>query len=442
MEYPPTKYNRVGAADQLLGNAFFQKNNIKFYGSYYETYDIINDYLEDNQSDHAFFIIDLGEITKAYNKWTALLPNVKPHYAVKCNPNPVILEALATLGCNFDCASENEIKTIIEITADPSRIIFANPCKMSSQIRYARANDVDLMTFDCEEELYKIKLYHPYAKLILRLAVDDSKSLCKFNKKFGCRLEQVDEVLRIANTLKLDIVGFSFHVGSGCSSAENFYEAIRDCRSATKTAQEIGFHINTIDIGGGFPGVDKTIRFEDIAMLVRDGIHDFFGDMPDVQFIAEPGRYFAQKSHILVLNVIGKKILYEPTISPTDKALDKAASPTAPLDPSYEANALGPAGKRIIYYFNDGIYGSFNFIYFDHSVPTILPFNERDGGQYMSTIFGPTCDSIDLICENAMLPDLAIGEWVYVEDFGAYTAASSSAFNGFKTNSFKYIFTS
>jgi ornithine decarboxylase len=452
----PAKYNRVGAADQLLGNAFFQKNNVKFYGSDYETYDIINDYLEDNQSDHAFFIIDLGEITKAYNKWTALLPNVKPHYAVKCNPNPVILEALATLGCNFDCASENEIKTIIEITADPSRIIFANPCKMSSQIRYARANDVDLMTFDCEEELYKIKLYHPYAKLILRLAVDDSKSLCKFNKKFGCRLEQVDEVLRIAKTLKLDIVGFSFHVGSGCSSAENFYEAIRDCRSATKTAQEIGFHINTIDIGGGFPGVDRTIRFEDIAKRVRDGIHDFFGDMPDVQFIAEPGRYFAQKSHILVLNVIGKKILYE-TSAPdiTCNASDKSASPLNPTyeadasGPSYEADALdssdksaSPTGKRIIYYLNDGIYGSFNCIYFDHNVPTILPFNERDGGQYMSTIFGPTCDSIDLICENAMLPDLAIGEWVYVEDFGAYTAASSSAFNGFKTNSFKYIFTS
>ena len=425
---PTTKYTRVGATDQWLGNAFFQKNNVKFYGSDYETYDIINDYLENNQSDHAFFIIDLGEITKAYNKWTTLLPNVKPHYAVKCNPNPVILEALATLGCNFDCASENEIKTIIEITADPSRIIFANPCKMSSQIRYARANDVDLMTFDCEEELYKIKLYHPYAKLILRLAVDDSKSLCKFNKKFGCRLEQVDELLRIAKTLKLDIVGFSFHVGSGCSSAENFYNAIRDCRSATEIAESIGIRINTIDIGGGFPGVDRAIRFEDIAARVRDGAHDFFGDMPDVQFIAEPGRYFAQKSHILVLNVIGKKILYEPTA----EALD----PSVPLDPS------DPSGKRIIYYLNDGVYGSFNCIYFDHTVPTILPFNERDGGQFKSTIFGPTCDSIDLICENAMLPELAIGEWVYVEDFGAYTAASSSAFNGFKTNLFKYIFTS
>ena len=435
---PTTKYTRVGAADQWLGNAFFQKNKVKFYGSDYETYDIINDYLEDNQSDHAFFIIDLGEITKAYNKWTTLLPNVKPHYAVKCNPNPVVLEALATLGCNFDCASENEIKTIIEITADPSRIIFANPCKMSSQIRYARANDVDVMTFDCEEELYKIKLYHPYAKLVLRLAVDDSKSLCKFNKKFGCRLEQVDELLRIAKTLKLDIVGFSFHVGSGCSSAENFYYAIRDCRSATDMAESIGIRINTIDIGGGFPGVDRAIRFEDIAARVRDGAHDFFGDMPDVQFIAEPGRYFAQKSHILVLNVIGKKILYEESASDlTVKALDKSAEA---LDPSDKAS--DPSGKRIIYYLNDGVYGSFNCIYFDHTVPTILPFNERDGGQFKSTIFGPTCDSIDLICENVMLPELAIGEWVYVEDFGAYTAASSSAFNGFKTNLFKYIFTS
>ena len=452
---PTPKYTRGGATDQWLGNAFFQKNNVKFYGSDYETYDIINDYLENNQSDHAFFIIDLGEITKAYNKWTTLLPNVKPHYAVKCNPNPVILEALATLGCNFDCASENEIKTIIEITADPSRIIFANPCKMSSQIRYARANDVDLMTFDCEEELYKIKLYHPYAKLILRLAVDDSKSLCKFNKKFGCRLEQVDELLRIAKTLKLDIVGFSFHVGSGCSSAENFYNAIRDCRSATDIAESIGIRVNTIDIGGGFPGVDRAIRFEDIAARVRDGINDFFGDMPDVQFIAEPGRYFAQKSHILVLNVIGKKILYE-ALDKSAEALDKSAEAldkveaseqsAEALDKSAEALdpsvPLDPSGKRIIYYLNDGVYGSFNCIYFDHTVPTILPFNERDGGQFKSTIFGPTCDSIDLICENTMLPELAIGEWVYVEDFGAYTAASSSAFNGFKTNLFKYIFTS
>ena len=399
-----------------LDNSLLQKYKVTLYGSDCSSYDIINDFLEDNQSEKAFYLIDLGDLTKSYANWVNLLPHVKPFYAVKCNPNPVLLEALSSLGASFDCASENEIKAIIEITNDPTRIIFANPCKMTSQIRYARANDVDLMTFDCEEELYKIKLYHPYAKLILRLAVDDSASLCKFNKKFGCKLDQVEELLTIAKTLKLDVVGFSFHVGSGCTSVDNFYTAIEDCRTATDIALGLGIQISIIDIGGGFPGVDTaTIRFEDIARKVNEAMMRFYGkeiENKTIQFISEPGRYFAQKTHTLVLNVIGKKKIVE------------------------------EGEEKIIYYLNDGIYGSFNCIYFDHSHPVILPFNERDGKLHKSRIFGPTCDSIDLIADEVMLPELAIGEWVYVEDFGAYTAASSSWFNGFRTSVCKYIFRS
>ena len=399
---------------KTLDNSLLQKYDVKLYGSDKDTYNIINDFLEDNQSERAFYIINLGALFDSYTNWITLLPNVHPYYAVKCNPNPVILDALASLGCNFDCASENEMKMVIEITKDPSRIIFANPCKMSSQIRYARANDVDLMTFDCEEELYKIKLYHPYAKLVLRLAVDDSKSRCKFNKKFGCKLSQVEELLNIVKTLKLDVIGFSFHVGSGCSSADTFYDAIYECRKACDIAERVGIGISVIDIGGGFPGVDKEIKFEDIARRINDGITEFFSEKAGIQFIAEPGRYFAESSHTLVLNVIGKKnIIDEDT-----------------------------GEKIIVYYLNDGIYGSFGCIYFDHNNPVVLPFNERNNELHKSRLFGPTCDSIDLISNDIMLPELAVGEWVYVENFGAYTVASSSNFNGFKTNVFKYIFRS
>lgn len=399
---------------KTLDNSLFEKYKVKLYGSDYDIYDIINDHLEDNQSEKAFYLIDLGEITKSYTNWINLLPDVKPYYAVKCNPNPVLLESLASLGANFDCASQTEIKTIIEITKDPSRIIFANPCKMSSQIRYARANDVDLMTFDAEEELYKIKLYHPYAKLILRLAVDESNSLCKFNEKFGCNLDQVEELLNIVKILKLDVTGFSFHVGSSCLSADSFYDAIHHCRKATTIAKNMGINISIIDIGGGFPGVDKTVKFEDIAKKINDGINNFFKDELDnntIQFIGEPGRYFAQKTHILVLSVIGKKKMIN------------------------ENNE-----QIIVYYLNDGIYGSFNCIYFDHSKPVILPFNERDGKLHKSKIYGATCDSIDKIAEEIMLPELAIGECVYIESFGAYTIASSSNFNGIEKPINKYIF--
>lgn len=419
-----------------IDNALFQKYDVKFYGSDRDTYDIINDFLKDNQSESAFYIIDLGELIQSYSKWMRYLPIVKPYYAVKSNPNPVMLNVLASLGVNFDCASETEIKTIIEITKDPSRIIFANPCKMTSQIRYARSNDVDLMTFDCEEELYKIKLYHPYAKLILRLAVNEENSICKFNKKFGCKLNQVEKLLNISKTLNLNVIGFSFHVGSGCCSVDNYYDAVQECKRATEIAENIGLKISIIDIGGGFPGskcnknpsfemiskktmdtifpgseCNENPSFEMISKRIMDAIHDFFND--DVQngkitFIAEPGRFFSENTHTLVLNVIGKK-----------------------LD-----------DEKIIYYLNDGVYGSFNCIYFDHRKPIILPFNERDGKLHKSILFGPTCDSIDLISEEIMLPELAIGEWIYVENFGAYTIAASSVFNGFCTNICKYIFRS
>ena len=397
-----------------LDNSLLQKHNVRLYGSTVEMYDIINDYLEENRSEQAFYVVDLGELTAAVTKWRELLPTVKPFYAIKCNPNPVILEALASFGINFDCASEQEIRTIIEITKDPSRIIFANPCKMSSQIRYARSNDVDTMTFDCEEELYKIKLYHPYAKLVLRLAVDDSKSVCKFNKKFGCKIEQVQELLVIAKTLKLKIHGFSFHVGSNCSSADVFYHAIGECKKAIQIANKLDIYPKLLDFGGGFPGNDdKAVKFEEIAESINKGITDFFPNAEDegMEFIAEPGRFLAQRTHTLVMNVIGKKIV----------------------------NAEKEEDKTIVYYLNDGVYGSFNCIFFDHEHPVILPFNERDGKQYKSLLWGPTCDSIDMISENVMLPELAIGEWVYVENFGAYTVAASSSFNGFRTNTYKYI---
>jgi len=404
----------------ILENHILEKYNIKLYSEEYSSYDIINDFLKNNQNEQPFYIIDIGEIIKAYEKWMLYFPKIKPYYAVKCNPNPALLHVLSCLGTYFDCASENEIKTIIEITNNPKTIIFANPCKMSSQIKYARANDVDMMTFDCEEELYKIRLYHPYAELVLRLSVDDSHSICKFNSKFGCKIENVENLINLVKLLKLNLVGFSFHVGSGCKSVDSYYTAIQTCRSAYELAVKNDMKIRIIDIGGGFPGIDNenSINIEQIATKLKEAQEQFFEkEMQDgtIQFIAEPGRFFVEKSHTLVLNVIGKKR-------------------------ETSMNDANETEEIIIYYLNDGVYGSFNCIYFDHKTPIVLPFNERNENKmYKSKIFGPTCDSIDLISKETMLPELAIGEWVYVENFGAYTTAASSSFNGFITTDYKYI---
>lgn len=392
-----------------IDNDLLQKYHVKYFKVDADLRDIIHDSMEEQSNDDPFFLIDLGEINKAYSRWKDLLPDVRLYYAIKCNPNMAILETLATLGANFDCASRTEIETILDITNDPSRIIFANPCKMPSHIRYAKKNNVDLMTFDCQEELYKIKLDYPSARLLLRLAVDDSKSVWSFNCKFGCAMGGVHDLLKISKELELEIVGFSFHVGSGCYSAESYYDAIGKCRIATDIAKKLGIEIKMIDIGGGFPGADFfSTTFADVATSIDRAIHDFFGKGRSIQFIAEPGRYIVQKSHVLVLQIIGKKT-------------------------SREEN-------MIIYYINDGIYSSFNCIIFDNCKPIIHPLNKKEGKLFRSKIFGRTCDSIDKIVDPIMLPDLAIGDRLYVENFGAYTVASASCFNGFEKPVNKYFY--
>lgn len=402
---------------KTLDNSFLQKYDVELYGSDVDIYGIINDFLQDNQSEEAFYIVDLGEIVSAYNNWVRLLPNVRLFYAVKCNPNPVILEALSCLGVNFDAASQSEIRSVIDITNEPSRIIFANPIRLISQLKYARSNDVDLLTLDSEEEMFKIKLYHPHAKMLIRLSVDDSHSVCRFSKKFGCKLNQVEELLTIAKTLRLSVIGFSFHVGSNCLSTESFYEAIHDCRTATDIATRLGFNISMIDIGGGFTCISEKINFEDVAKRLNDGIEDFFEkevETGDIEFISEVGRYLVEKSHTLVLNVIGKKRVRD-----------------------------DETGKEIIvYYVNESTYGSFNCIKNDSYSPILLPYNERTESLIQSRVYGVSCDGSDMICDAIMLPDLAIGECLFVQEMGAYTTcAASRGFNGFAPTSIcKYIY--
>jgi ornithine decarboxylase len=357
--------------------------------------------IKHNKSYKPYFIINLNILINAYNNWITLLPLVKPYYAIKCNPDPVIINLLNDLGCNFDCASKNEI----EIISDKSKIIFANPCKIPEHLIYAKENNVNLLTFDCEEELYKIKQYHPLANLILRLAVDDSQSICKFNKKFGCNLNDIEYLLNIGLSLNLNIIGFSFHVGSNCKSPKVYYDALDICKKAYDIAKELNININIIDIGGGFSYNNEFINYVNYINL---GINNFFNNI-NIQFIAEPGRYFVEKTHTLYLTVIGKK-----------KIIDD--------------NEI-----TFIYYLNESIYGSFNCIIYDYANPILKPINVNDTKLYFSKFFGITCDSLDLIKDNILFQELFINDKLYVSDFGAYTISAGSNFNGIEKPINKYI---
>ena len=224
--------------------------------------------------------------------------------AVKCNPDPYVLRLLAGLGTGFDCASNNEISQVLDIGGiDRSKIIYANPCKAVSFIRNAAKRGIDMMTFDNADELYKIARAHPHAKCVIRILTDDSKSLCAFGIKFGASLTTVPGLLAKAKELNLDVIGVSFHVGSGCYDPSVYTDAIYRARSVFEMGKQAGYTFKLLDVGGGF----EDSLFEEAATFLNEAIDLHFPDRRGLKIIAEPGRFYVSKAFRLAANVIARR---------------------------------------------------------------------------------------------------------------------------------------
>ncbi|KAI4169244.1 MAG: hypothetical protein LQ343_005832 [Gyalolechia ehrenbergii] len=362
--------------------------------------------------EDAFFVADVGEVYRQHLRWKTNLKRVKPHYAVKCNPDTEVLRLLAALGTGFDCASKAEIEQVLALGVDPSRIIYAQPCKTKSYVRYAAQHGVKQMTFDNADELYKTKAHFPDAELFLRILTDDSSSLCRLSLKFGASLDYTEELLKLAKDLDLNVVGVSFHVGSGASDPQSFAKAVQDSRIVFDQATDVGFELKTLDVGGGFSGD----TFEAMAHVLSEALEEYFP--PSVRIIGEPGRYYVSSAFTLACNIIARRDIQDPTSLLTSYML----------------------------YLNDGVYGNFSSIIFDHQHPSPRILSKNKNGRNDTlidySIWGPSCDGIDLISGACTLHGLLdVGDWLYFEDMGAYTKCSATKFNGF-TDSHEVIYIS
>ncbi|XP_047497390.1 ornithine decarboxylase-like [Penaeus chinensis] len=368
------------------------------------TMDAIRDLTKETGREDPFYVLDIGDIVQKIKIWRLKMPRVKPFYAVKCNDNQTVLELLAALGTGFDCASKVEIKKILDLGVDRSRIIYAHPCKPASHLRYAAKEDVSLMTFDNQTELHKVKAYYPNAQLVLRIRCDAEDSQCPLGIKFGVLPEDAGALLATARELDLNIVGVSFHVGSGCREPSVFQRAITAARQIFDEAEELGFKLNLLDIGGGFPGT-RNSTLDEIAEYVNNSLDEHFPEGCGVKVIAEPGRYVVASAFTLATYVMAKREVCD------------------------DNGTL----LSTMYYINDGVYGSFNCTLYDHQ--EVYPMMLEDKGPEESytpcSIWGPTCDGLDQVVSEAKLPQLACGDWLVWPEMGAYTLAAAGGFNGF-----------
>ena len=339
--------------------------------------------------------ISRDALKRQVTRFREALPRVEPFYAIKANSHPEVLKVMVSTKANFDVASIAEIDAVLAAGGKPSQMIFANTIKPVESIVAATQRGVDLMTFDSEYELDKIAENAPGARVLLRIKVPNIGSVVELSLKFGAEPADAMDLLIKAHKLGLRPVGVSFHVGSQCTHLENYIEALELAAILVRDAKLKQLPAEIVDIGGGFPirhfDGDEDY-FEQTSAVIRREIDRLFD--PNVRLIAEPGRFLVGPAGTLLMRVIGKAI----------------------------------RDNKHWYYLDDGVYGALSGMIFDHAKYEFKVL--RGGRTQLSTLAGPTCDSLDIISRGEDLPEMDLGDVVYVENVGAYSSASATTFNG------------
>lgn len=349
-------------------------------------------------------VVDHQVIRDNYAEFKRHLPKVQCYYAVKANPAPEIIRTLYKCGASFDVASMPEFMMVYEnIKQLPAKaqqdfiwdkIIYANPTKPKETLMWLNQYK-PLVTYDNPAELVKIKQYAPQSGVVLRLRVPNTGSQCELSSKFGCDPGEAVDLILNAFKMGLVVEGLSFHVGSQCTNFENFVQALNVAAAVMKESQDRGHRIKILDIGGGFPAAyNRHVKpFAELAEVIRAEIKRLFE--PDIEILAEPGRFLVATAATAVARIIGKAV----------------------------------RDGKVSYYIDDSVYHTFSGIIFDHCQYPLHAF--KKGPKEVSAVFGQTCDGLDTISQAELLPDLEIEDLVYSENIGAYSNASATYFNGF-----------
>jgi len=341
------------------------------------------------------FIVSKTLLREQVARFRRLLPRVKPYYAVKANSHPDVLKTLVEAGTGFDVASVPEIEWAMAAGASPKNLIFANTNKRPQDIALACRKRVALMTFDSEYELGKIAANAPGADVLVRTKVPNVGSVVELSLKFGCEPADAVPLLIKAKRLGLNPRGVSFHVGSQCTHGDNYLEAFELTKIIIADARLKQLPLDIVDIGGGYPirhfATDED-WFAAMAPAMNMEMNRLFD--PSITIIAEPGRALVGPACLLLMSVVSKSI----------------------------------RSNKHWYYLDDGVYGCLSGIIYDHCKYEYHTF--KKGPTQLSTLAGPTCDSIDIISADEELPELALGDLLYATTVGAYTLASATNFNG------------
>lgn len=361
-------------------------------------------YIRAHDFDRPTMVFDLAMLRGKYRALDAGLASASIHYAVKANPAPEVIAALAAEGARFDAASRGEIDLCRSLGVPAERIAFGNTIKRASDIAHAHAVGVRQFAADSEAELVKIAENAPGARVILRMLVESSEADWPLTRKFGSSPREALRLMHYGRFLGLDVAGISFHAGSQMREPKMWASALDGALALWTEAAEQGHALRILNIGGGFPAfyghpLPETRAY---AAEVMGMVRSRFGD--DVAVMAEPGRGLVAEAGVICAEVV--------LVARKDQ--DDIAR-WVYLDIGKFSGLAETMDEAIRYQFETR-----------HGT-------DADTGPCI--LAGPSCDSADVLYEKrpVQLPlALRDGDKVRILCTGAYTTSYSSiGFNGF-----------
>ena len=344
-------------------------------------------------------------VFQAAAKWFLKYFPGKVVYAVKTNPEPTVLNYLYAAGVrHFDVASLHEIQLIAKQFPD-AHMHYMHPVKNREAIRKAYFDyGIRDFSLDSHEELAKILQETGYAddlRLFVRIAISNGHAAHALSGKFGVPVLEAPDLLRACQEVAQK-TAICFHVGSQCMSPEAYTNAITLVAKLLRTHK---LSIDVLDIGGGFPSIYPDLVPPSMISYMKDigrAYRKILRINPACELWSEPGRALVAEGGSLLVKVELRK------------------------------------GDRL--YINDGTYGTlFDAGHMGMMYPTRMftedatrvPAPELEG----FTLYGPTCDSLDVMKGPFMLPsNIDEGDYIEIGQLGAYGASLQSNFNGFHSD--------
>lgn len=325
-------------------------------------------------------------------------------YAVKCNPNLSVLQALYEAGIrHFDTASLTEIALVREHFPQAD-CYFMHPVKSRAELKTAHdVYSVDHYVVDHENELDKIIQATGGGDgqvVLVRIVTPGHGAQFQLSDKFGIPAEQAPALLQKVHDADFQ-TGVAFHVGSQCRKPQAFVDGIK---TALQVIEAAAVPVHYVDVGGGFPTWYQDDQPPELSAFFKAIEEAFYNHRlrRDCVLMCEPGRAMVASGCSLLVQIQLRK----------DNKL----------------------------YINDGVYQSLSeTVMGKMKLPARLinPTRQFSAQCQDFTMYGPTCDNMDILPHPFSLPvDADEGDWIEIGQIGAYSNSAATRFNGFFPETF------